>query len=134
MTRAEIGNAVFATLTDGRPTIDEGVTATGLSYAQWRTGLQYVRDILAHNPQALTYDATSRRYSLDVAEVPVYIGLHIRQFAQRLRVLYNGHFVPEGMDAFSPQVATYRKLDSQVLQLLDDLDTAVSDPEARMTP
>lgn len=133
LSRAEIGNAVFACLTDGRPTIDEGVAATGLSYAQWRTGLQYVRDTLSHNPAALTYDATQRRYYLDVAEVPLFIALHIRQFTQRLRLLYDGCFVPASMDAYSPQIATYRELDSRVATLLADLETAVSDPEARMS-
>lgn len=121
LARAEIGNAVFGCLARGHPTIDDGVSATGLSYAQWRTGLQYVRDVLSHNSSAVLYDAATKRYTLAQHEIPCFIAAHIRLFTLQLRQLYDGHFVPEGRLADTPQLRAYRCLDERVQSLLDAL-------------
>lgn len=132
MTRAEIGNAVFGCLIQGAPTIDEGTAAAGLSLAQWRTGLQYIRDVLSHNPLAVSYDASSRTYHFDVAEVEFYIAHNIRLFAMRLELLYDGQFVPEELKMSSPRLDSYRELDGMVQNLVGELQSSY--PPVRIRP
>jgi len=138
LSRAESGNAVFGCLMAGDATIEEGVAATGLSYAQWRSGLGYIRDVLVRNPDALVYDASSQRYSLNPAEAERYIGFRVQLFAQALRTLYDGRFVPPGLPAASPVIHSFRLMDTAVEELISDLEEtarlSLSDPDVRMIP
>jgi hypothetical protein len=142
LSRAEIGNRVFSALTQDAYTIEEGVEVTGLSLAQWRTGLQYVRDVLAYNPDAITYDAARKKYHLDVAGVEFFVTHQICLFTQQLRHLYDGEFVPPGCDSWSSVLAEYRLFDERVQQLIGDLAAVsqrylhprMSEPEVRIAP
>ena len=125
LTREEIGNKVFDCLSTSDPTIGEGTEATGLTPAQWNTGLAYVRDVLAEikiNP--VVYDAKTRRYSLALfeKEVDAYIARRLLTFMIQLRRLYNGSFVPAGIKFETSRTREFARIDVMVSRLLEDLD------------
>ena len=123
LSRAEIGHAVFACLVRSQPTIEEALKETGLSRAQWHTGLDQVRTVLG-GMEPVAYDAATHRYKLTISdeELERYISARLNRFKVQLRLLYDGAFVPSEVVGGTPRLAAFHLLDHQVRELLDHLD------------
>jgi hypothetical protein len=125
MSRTDIGNLVFDCLSTSDPTIQEATETTGLTAAQWHSGLAYVRDVLAEvHSEPVVYDPRTRRYSLAMfeTEVDAYIAKRLLSFMIQLRRLYNGSFVPAGMKFQTERTREFARIDILVHRLLEDLD------------
>lgn len=121
----EAGDIVFAELSKSDSTKSEGTARTGLTSAQWTSGLEYIRDVLAElNVEPVLYDARTKRYSLALTdtEADAYIGKRVLTFLVQLRRLYNGSFVPAGLKFSTQLTLRFRQLDKDITSLITQLD------------
>jgi hypothetical protein len=128
--REQAGNKVFAAMCEGDWTIAEGCEQTGLTRAQWHTGLAYIRDVLGSlHAEPITYDAKTHRYALAKfeQEVDKYIITRIRTFAIQLARLRNGTFVPARIKFETPGIPKFRRVDDSLTRTFRDLAFVLED-------
>jgi hypothetical protein len=128
--RTELGDQVFDCLTRIEPTLEEALQFTGLTAAQWHSGLAYIREVLAevhHEP--VVWDAKTRRYALASleSEVDAYIGKRVNQFLISLHRIYDGTFWPAGVKFETRKTARFQQIDTDVKRLITQLEWARED-------
>ena len=125
MSRDKLGDRVFDCLARMEPTLREALDDTGLSAAQWHTGLAYVREVLSEgNGEPVVYDASTRRYALASMqkEADRYIGRRINQFLIGLHRIYDGTFVPAGIKFETRMTAQFQAIDRDVQRLIAQVE------------
>jgi len=117
--REQAGNRVFEAMCDGDWTIAEGCEVTGLTRAQWHTGLAYIRD----HAEPIVYDAKTHRYALAKFEVEVdrYIIARMKTFAIQLARIRNGTFTPARVKFETPGITRFRRVDDSVYRVFTDI-------------
>lgn len=65
ISKADMGDQVFGLLTTDDPTLEEACKLLCITPAQFRSGLEYIKDILATDRGSpITYDPQTHRYAL----------------------------------------------------------------------
>jgi hypothetical protein len=137
VSREQAGNRVFEALCNGDWTITEGCEVTGLTRAQWHTGLAYIRDVLAgQHSEPVTYDAKTHRYALAEFEIEVekYIATRIKTFAVQLARLRTGTFVPASVKFETDSIMNFRHVDDSLSRTFKDLGRVLEDIGEPMPP
>jgi hypothetical protein len=122
--REQAGNRVFEAMCEGDWTIAEGTQVTGLTRAQWHTGLAYIRDVLAEqHAEPIVYDAKTHRYALAKfeQEVDKYIITRLKTFAIQLARIRNGTFAPAKVKFETPGIPRFRRVDDSVHRVFTDI-------------
>ena len=128
--RKELGDKVFECLTQHEPTLQEALKITGLSAAQWHSGLTYIREVLAEiNAEPVVWNAKTKTYALASfpAEVDAYIGRRVNSFLIALRRIYDGSFWPAGVKFQTKRTRQFHEVDQDVHRLITRLEEVLDD-------